>query len=63
MINLCNRDCFNCKYDDCVVDNISSVERIEINTRDANSDTPPQYGRGHTNRRKRRALVFGSKKR
>lgn len=30
----CNRDCFHCKYDDCIVTGISSKERKEIKERD-----------------------------
>ena len=30
----CNRDCFNCKFDDCVVNGITSEERSEIRERD-----------------------------
>lgn len=30
----CNRDCFNCVYDDCIVDIASSAERKEIRERD-----------------------------
>ena len=30
----CNRDCFNCAYDDCIVDNMSSEERTEAKERD-----------------------------
>ena len=30
----CNRDCFNCKFDDCVVDTVSNIEKVESNIRD-----------------------------
>ena len=30
----CNRDCFNCTYEDCIVNDISSEERSEIKERD-----------------------------
>lgn len=30
----CNRDCFNCIYDDCVVEELSDDERKEIRERD-----------------------------
>lgn len=30
----CNRDCFNCIYDDCVIGTLSSKERKEIKERD-----------------------------
>ena len=30
----CNRDCFNCIYDDCMMDDISKGETAEIHRRD-----------------------------
>ena len=30
----CNHDCFNCTYDDCVVNTLSSEDRKEIRERD-----------------------------
>ncbi len=30
----CNRDCFNCKYEDCIIEKASSEERKEIRERD-----------------------------
>ena len=30
----CDRDCFNCKYSDCIQDNLTSKERKEIKERD-----------------------------
>ena len=30
----CNHDCFNCIYDDCVIETISSEEREAIRERD-----------------------------
>lgn len=30
----CNHDCFNCIFDDCIVETISSEERAEIRERD-----------------------------
>ena len=30
----CNRDCFNCIYDDCIIETASSKERKEIKMRD-----------------------------
>lgn len=32
----CNHDCFNCLYDDCIMNGISSEERKAINMRDMN---------------------------
>ena len=32
----CDRDCFNCKYSDCIQDNLTSKERKEIKERDRN---------------------------
>lgn len=30
----CNHDCFNCIYDDCIIETMSSEERNEIKERD-----------------------------
>lgn len=29
----CNRDCFNCTFEDCVINTISDEERVEIDNR------------------------------
>ena len=36
MAKKCNRDCFNCTYDDCIIESITSTERMEQNQRDIN---------------------------
>lgn len=33
MSDVCNRDCLNCTFEDCVVDDITQEEREEINSR------------------------------
>lgn len=30
----CNHDCFNCKFDDCINDSLTTTEIIECNQRD-----------------------------
>ena len=40
----CNRDCFNCKHDDCIVNNVSQKERTEIRERDKKFVTQLNYG-------------------
>lgn len=30
----CNHDCFNCIYDDCIIEKMSSAERKEVKERD-----------------------------
>lgn len=30
----CDHNCFECKYDDCIIENMSSEERKEISDRD-----------------------------
>ena len=32
----CNRDCFNCLFDDCIMNDVSSEERKAMNLRDMN---------------------------
>lgn len=31
---VCNRDCFNCEFNDCIQERMTNEERIEINGRD-----------------------------
>ena len=53
----CNRDCFNCKYDDCIVDDVSLTERIEQMQRDINTQTETRsarFGRRRTGANKAR---------
>ena len=38
----CNRDCFHCKFDDCIDNTITKEERMESRKRDANYSS---YGR------------------
>lgn len=42
----CDRDCFNCKYDDCIVSygDISKKERYEIRERDEKLVSQLNYG-------------------
>jgi hypothetical protein len=42
MRDLCNRDCFHCKYEDCIVDDVSAMERVEQIERDINTQTMPK---------------------
>lgn len=45
MKSKCNHDCFNCTYDDCIIESISSKERKEIKERDKQYFTPVKaYG-------------------
>lgn len=32
----CNRDCFNCTFDDCIVDELSKKEKLDATIRDIN---------------------------
>lgn len=32
----CNRDCFNCVFDDCIIDKMTKEEREEAKERDKN---------------------------
>lgn len=34
MESVCNNDCFNCKFEDCIVDSLTALERAEQNERD-----------------------------
>ena len=40
----CNKDCFNCKHDDCIVEGISQEERKEIRERDKKLISQLNYG-------------------
>lgn len=41
----CNRNCFKCKYDDCIMEMMTSEERKEANRRDLNfSVVTEKYG-------------------
>lgn len=40
----CKRDCFNCKYDDCIVESITLEERTEIRERDKKLISQLNYG-------------------
>ena len=35
MAKACNHNCFQCPYDDCIIDDITTEERAEINSRNA----------------------------
>lgn len=51
----CNRDCFNCFFDDCICDSLSEKEREDAKYRDAvymNYGYVPT-GKGHTSKRKK----------
>lgn len=37
----CNHDCFHCKYDDCVNDEITAKEESEISKRNREDNLPP----------------------
>lgn len=41
---MCNRDCFNCTYDDCIVDNVTGEEIISGNKRDRFAEYDRKYG-------------------
>ena len=43
----CNRDCFNCQYDDCVIDKVSKAERDMQNYRDASITVTGHIPKGH----------------
>lgn len=34
MAKKCERDCFNCKFDDCIIETVTKEEREEQNWRD-----------------------------
>ena len=40
----CNRDCFNCKHNDCIVEGISQKERADIRERDNSLISQLNYG-------------------
>lgn len=53
----CNRDCFHCKYKDCICDEVSTMERIDQMERDINTQTetkPAKFGRRRTGANKAR---------
>ena len=41
---MCNRDCFNCTYDDCIVDNVTGEEILAGNKRDRFAEYDRKYG-------------------
>lgn len=43
----CDRDCFHCKFDDCIVDDISKEEKEMQNYRDASLTVTERIPRGH----------------
>ena len=54
MAKKCDRDCFNCKYDDCIVETVSEDERAMQNYRDnsliVTGYIPKGHASGHGNR-------------
>lgn len=48
----CNRDCFNCIFDDCIMENITSEEREEAKERDKNY---ANFGHVYFSRKPRKA--------
>lgn len=40
----CDRDCFNCKYDDCIANDVSQKERADIRKRDNKLISQLNYG-------------------
>ena len=43
----CNRDCFHCKYDDCIMDNVTKTERAMQNYRDNSLIVTGVLPKGH----------------
>lgn len=41
----CNRDCFNCPYEDCNIEEISAAEIEEIESRNGNNKTAKKLAR------------------
>ena len=49
----CNRDCFHCKYEDCIVDDVTITERIDQMERDINTQTENNIGKYANKRAKK----------
>lgn len=49
---MCDRDCFNCKYDDCIVDDITSRERREQDKADRVATGKSTYKREYYQKHK-----------
>lgn len=43
----CDRDCFNCKFEDCIEDTLSRTERETQDYRDASITITGRIPRGH----------------
>ena len=53
----CDRNCFKCKYDDCISDEVTLTERIDQMERDINTQTETKvakFGRRRTGANKGR---------
>lgn len=50
----CNRDCFNCKYDDCIVETVSEDERAMQNYRDNSLIVTGCIPKGHRDKHRGR---------
>ena len=48
----CNRDCFNCIYEDCITDTITKEERREISERNKRNISPAKV---HISRKTRKS--------
>lgn len=53
-LKTCNRDCFKCIYDDCIMNDISSAERKATNQRDINYTNFGSVVQGRASRSRRR---------
>lgn len=42
MDSICNHDCFNCKFEDCICDDMTPDDYVESNARDISLQTPQQ---------------------
>lgn len=50
----CNRDCFHCQYDDCIMDDVSTEEKEMQNYRDASLTVTGYIPKGHYGRKQGR---------
>lgn len=55
----CDRDCFRCKYDDCITDTLSKDERDMQNYRDASLIVTGYIPKGHSSGKSNRGRKGG----
>lgn len=52
----CNRDCFNCKFADCIIDDVSKYEDFMQKYRDASATVTGILPKAHTGKNTRKNM-------